>query len=374
MYYCPNCKKKFRQYRRRCPICGGTCKQSENRAILLIAAVGVMFLLIVGLILFLSNSNQTPEETGGSSLPSSGISTQTSTTPTGTTAPSTAPTDAATNPTETTTPPTQPSTAPTTPPTTGSSDIPGSIGLYTRAELEALDNTPSGYGPGPNREHLNNRPEYAVGEQKRYEKYGANFIAPDNNNIYLTFDCGYEYYTTDKDGKKVAVTTMILDTLKEKDVKGVFFVTMAYVKAEPETVQRMIDEGHVVGNHTNNHPVMPTLSIDKMVDEVMSLHNYVLEHFGYKMTLFRPPTGEFSIRSLAVVQNLGYKNVHWSFAYGDYTPSNQPDVQESLNNVLKKAHSGAIYLLHAVSTTNAALLGDAIDGFRNAGYNIALFQ
>ena len=366
MYYCPNCKKKFRQYRRYCPVCGERCKQRDNRAIFLIVAVGVMFLFLIWMIFFLSKGGDAPGQTEGSSVPSSGVSTQTSTSPTETTVPSTAPTEVTTAPTEAT-------TVPTTPPSTGSSSITG-IGMYTRAELEALDNTPSGYGPGPNREYLNNRPEYAVGEQKRYEKYGANFIAPDNGNIYLTFDCGYEYYTTGKDGKKVAVTTMILDTLKEKNVKGVFFITMAYAKAEPETVQRMIDEGHVVGNHSNNHPVMPTLSIDKMEYEVMSLHDYVLEHFGYKMTLFRPPTGEFSIRSLAVVQNLGYKNVHWSFAYGDYNTDNQPDVQKSLDNVLKKAHSGAIYLLHAVSTTNAALLGDAIDGFRQAGYTLALFQ
>ena len=166
----------------------------------------------------------------------------------------------------------------------------------------------------------------------------------------------------------------MLDTLKEKNVKGVFFVTMHYVTSEPEMVKRMINEGHAVGNHTNNHPVMPTLSIDKMVDEVMSLHNYVKDTFGYEMHLFRPPTGEFSIRSLAVVQSLGYKNVHWSFAYNDWDPEKQPEVQSALDNVLKKAHSGAIYLLHAVSETNATLLGDAIDGFLAKGFKIELFN
>ncbi|MBE6917000.1 MAG: polysaccharide deacetylase [Ruminococcaceae bacterium] len=213
-----------------------------------------------------------------------------------------------------------------------------------------------------------------MGEQKRYGKYGANFIAPDNNCVYLTFDCGYEYRITDENGNKVPITSMILDTLKEKNAKGVFFITMDYAKKEPELVQRMINEGHAVGNHTTTHPSMPTLSIDKMVEEVMTLHNYVQERYGYTMTLFRPPEGAFSVQSLAVVHSLGYKTVHWSFAHADWDPNNQPDVAATLQNILKKSHSGAIYLLHAMSLSNATVLGDAIDGFRDKGFSVELFQ
>lgn len=245
-------------------------------------------------------------------------------------------------------------------------------GLYTRQELESLSTESYGYGPG--RTSGGKRAPYAESDQLKYGQYGANFIAPDNGNIYLTFDCGYEYTATDENGSKYRVTEKILNVLKEKNVKAVFFVTMDYVTSEPDLVQRMIDEGHAVGNHSNNHPVMPDCTIDKMIYEVTSLHEYVLEHFGYEMHLFRPPTGQFSIQSLAVVQNLGYKNVHWSFAYADYYTDNQMDVSEALALVTNSHHSGAIYLLHAVSTTNAALLGDAIDFFIAEGYNIALFD
>ena len=193
----------------------------------------------------------------------------------------------------------------------GTSEMIGT--LYTRAELYAMSGTKYGYGPGPSKN--GKRPEYALGDQKRNEKYGANFIAPDNGKIYLTFDCGYEYNN---------ITADILDTLKEKDVKAVFFVTMHYVKSNPELVQRMIDEGHAVGNHSNHHYCIPDLSVYEMAYEIMSLHEYVLEHFGYEMTLFRPPEGAYSTRSLAVTQSLGYKTVHWSFAYIDWDTSNQP--------------------------------------------------
>lgn len=367
MYYCPDCKKKFRQYRRYCPICGGRCYRGDNRAILLIVGVGVLFLLLVGLIILLCTAGG--EETGN--VPETTLSSSLTSQPASSSVPSTS-TPITSIPPETTVPPV--TTVPhvtTVPPVTSGNSYSG-IGMYTRAELEALDTTSHGYGPG--RTSGGKRAPYAESDQKKYGKYGGNFIAPDDGNIYLTFDCGYEYIATDANGNKYRVTEKILDTLKEKDVKAVFFITMPYAKGQADLVQRMIDEGHVVGNHSNNHPVMPEQTIDKMEYEVMSLHDYVLEHFGYKMTLFRPPTGAFSIQSLAVVQNLGYKNVHWSFAYGDYTTDAQPDVAESLELVTSSAHSGAIYLLHAISTTNATLLGDAIDSFRAQNYNIALFQ
>ena len=62
-------------------------------------------------------------------------------------------------------------------------------------------------------------------------------------NIYLTFDCGYEAGYTEK----------ILDVLKENDVKATFFITSHYLNTAYEIVERMINEGHIVGNHTPNY-------------------------------------------------------------------------------------------------------------------------
>lgn len=273
-------------------------------------------------------------------------------------------------------PPTTAPPEPTVPPTTVPAETAPAaeyIGsLYTRQQLEAMENETKGYGPGY--ASGGNRAPYADGYQEQYGQYGANFIAPDSGCIYLTFDCGYEYFIRDENGNEVALTGLILDTLKEKNVKAVFFVTMSYCRNNPELVQRMIDEGHTVGNHSNSHPSMPSLSIDGMVQEIMSLHEYVQEHFGYTMTLFRPPMGEFSTRSLAVAQSLGYKTVHWSFAYADWDTANQPDRAEALDKIVSCHHSGAIFLLHAVSETNTFVLGDVIDAFAEKGYKLESFQ
>ncbi len=225
-----------------------------------------------------------------------------------------------------------------------------------------LDNTRRGYGQG-NAKDSANRPTGAVAAQERYEKYRAVFIAPPSNNVYLTFDLGYENGYTSK----------ILDTLAEKNAKGIFFVTMGYCKpkAAQQIVERIIKEGHILGNHSVSHKSFPTLSVAEMKKEIQGLHDYIKTEYGYEMFLFRPPMGEYSIRSLAVAQSLGYKTMNWSFAYKDWDTGNQPDETWAKQKMLNDVHGGAVYLIHAVSKTNAAILGDVIDGIRAKGFEIA---
>ncbi len=235
--------------------------------------------------------------------------------------------------------------------------------LYTRNELHAMNKTKGGYGQGTRVDEYN-RPYGATNAQSAYSDYNVAFIGPMSNNIYLTFDLGYEN----------GYTGQILDILKEKGAKAVFFATMPYCKSNPHIVQRIINEGHVLGNHSVSHLSMPTLSLDKMVSEIMDFHNYIKNTYSYTMTLFRPPMGEFSNQSLALTHSLGYKTVHWSFAYYDYDTANQPEYNYALQRVTDAAHGGAIYLLHAVSSTNTAILPAVIDSLREQGYNITLFN
>ena len=182
----------------------------------------------------------------------------------------------------------------------GQSAAGGNAAVQTIA-LDGLDTTVQSWGLGSHTD-ADNRPNDAVSAQQKYGDYHALFIGENTKTLYLTFDEGYEY----------GYTESILDTLKEKGVHAVFFVTEPYAKAEPALVQRMIDEGHVVGNHSVTHPSagIPSLTVD-----------------------------------------------------------NQPDQVESLQKMKNKMHPGAIYLLHAESATNAAVLGDLIDAAQTQGYS-----
>lgn len=238
------------------------------------------------------------------------------------------------------------------------------IGSYSRQELEALDRTNNGYGPGPSTDELG-RPHGAMQLNDRYtEKYDAWFIGPEDGNIYLTFDLGWE---------NEGLTHEFLDILKEKNVKAVFFVLKEYCDANPDVIRRIIDEGHILGSHAYRHKTLANLSLDEIADQIWKLHLFIREEYGYEMTLFRPPSGEFSEQVLAVAHALGYRTVNWSYAYVDWLADDQPEVGSSLNKLMNNAHSGCIYLLHTVSTTNAAILDDLIDGLRGQGYEFALF-
>lgn len=230
------------------------------------------------------------------------------------------------------------------------------------SEIENIDNTSVKWGPGSHFDDIN-RPTACVSLQEKYGKYSTYFLAPNSNKIYLTFDEGYEN----------GYTAQILDTLKEKNVKAVFFVTMPYVKSQPELIRRMIDEGHIVGNHSNKHPNMTEISFEQLQSEYTVLHEYIKENFNYEMFLFRTPQGVFSERVLAVGQKLGYTNVFWSFAYNDWNPDANPDPAKVLENITKKLHNGEIMLLHAVSKTNADILGKVIDNALEKNFEFGTF-
>ena len=191
-----------------------------------------------------------------------------------------------------------------------------------------------------------------------YGQFRADFISDrTDKTIYLTMDEG----TVNEE------TADILDILKEKNVKATFFCTSEFVEECPDLIERMISEGHRIGSHSITHQRMPRLSLETQEEEIMDVVNKMKETYNYDVRLFRFPTGEFCEQSLALVENLGLKSVFWSFAYDDYSEE-QPDVQESLENALDCLHPGAIYLLHAASSTNQAMLSDFIDGVREAGY------
>ena len=189
--------------------------------------------------------------------------------------------------------------------------------------------------------------------------------SPKNKSLYLTFDEGYENGYTDE----------ILDVLKEKNVKAIFFVTSHYIVYSPDTVKRMVDEGHVVANHTKHHYSMPSVTYSNEVfsKELTDVEDRFKELTGKDMPkFFRPPMGKYSQKSLAMTKDLGYQTVFWSFAYGDYEPNNKPSTYYAKKHILGHLHDGSILLLHAISQTNAQVLGEVIDEARSNGYEFYL--
>lgn len=252
-------------------------------------------------------------------------------------------------------------TAESTTATTSQSET--STTSVAETKLEADNMGVDGYSTdkvvwGPGRAENHAQPTDPVMLDSQYKNLDGHFILDDKKSICLTFDEGYEN----------GFTPAILDTLKEKNVKAIFFVTYDFAKDNPKLIKRMIDEGHIVGNHTYRHYTMDEVDEQTATQEIMFLHKYIKKNFNYDMTLFRFPKGEFSQSTLALAKNLGYKSVFWSFAYADWDTQNQTDEKTAYNEITKYLHPGEIMLLHAVSSTNAAILGDVIDEAKKQGY------
>ncbi len=203
------------------------------------------------------------------------------------------------------------------------------------------------------------RPEFTAAQMRDMETYGCMYMGKEDEGIYLTFDEGYEN----------GYTASILDTLREKNVKAAFFITGPYLEAHEDLVRRMVEEGHIVGNHTVNHPSLPTVTDDeKLKAELSGLSAAFFEKFGQEMRYVRPPKGEYNARTLKLTQEMGYTNVFWSFAYQDWEQNQSRGKAYAYDKVMEGVHGGIVILLHAVSKDNAEALGDIIDGAREKGY------
>ena len=194
------------------------------------------------------------------------------------------------------------------------------------------------------------------------KQYDTVFLGNTEDKVlYLTFDAGYENGHTEA----------ILDTLKKHDVKAAFFLVGNYVNRNKDLVRRMVEEGHIVGNHTMSHPDMSAISdMDAFQKELTGLEDLFRETTGKELPkYYRPPRGVYSESNLRMAKELGYKTVFWSLAYADWDNNNQPAEDVSIERLLSRTHNGAVILLHSTSATNAAILDRLLTKWEEMGYH-----
>ncbi|MEE1031085.1 MAG: polysaccharide deacetylase family protein [Ruminococcus sp.] len=162
-------------------------------------------------------------------------------------------------------------------------------------------------------------------------------------------------------------TQEILDILKKQDVKATFFMTGGWVESYPDDVKRILEDGHDLGNHSENHKQMSTLSESECREEIMKVHEKVKELTGYEMQLFRPPYGDYNNQVINVTYACGYYPIQWnvdSLDWKDY------GVQEIINTVCnhKSLGNGTIILCHNGAKYTAQALDTMITQLKEKGY------
>ena len=178
--------------------------------------------------------------------------------------------------------------------------------------------------------------------------------------VYLTFDAGYENGFTPK----------ILDILKKTEVPAAFFLIGAYIQKNPDIVERMVEEGHIVANHTMNHPEKYVLEDKGELRKQLELTEAeYLKATGFKMPkYYRPPCGKHNKNSLRAAKELGYKTIFWSLAYNDYDEYNRPSNWAAMKKLTSCIHPGAVVMLHSTCRTNVDILEELINQYKGMGY------
>ena len=202
---------------------------------------------------------------------------------------------------------------------------------------------------------------------KQLQQYDAAYLGnTDEKIIYLTFDAGYENGSTAK----------ILDVLKKHNAPAAFFLVGNYIERNGDLVRRMVNEGHIVGNHTMHHFDMSKLS-DKeaFTKELQDLETLFQETTGKELPkYYRPPQGIYSQENLQMAKDLGYKTVFWSLAYVDWRNDAQPTKEEAFAKLLPRIHNGAVVLLHSTSATNAEILDELLTKWKAEGYSFGTIR
>ncbi len=198
-------------------------------------------------------------------------------------------------------------------------------------------------------------------------QYDAAYLGDTREKVlYLTFDAGYENGCTEQ----------VLDTLKKHQVSAAFFLVGNYIERNADLVRRMVEEGHIVGNHTMHHYDMSRLSgKETFSKELTDLEDLFRQTTGKELPKFyRPPQGVYSQDNLKMAKELGYKTVFWSLAYVDWLNDKQPTREEAFRKLLPRTHNGAVVLLHSTSKTNAEILDDLLTQWENLGYRFGTLE
>lgn len=180
-----------------------------------------------------------------------------------------------------------------------------------------------------------------------------------SDRVLLTFD----------DGPNDQTTPSILDALKEQNVAAVFFVIGNNVAKHPEILQRIIDEGHVIGNHTFSHPpLFAMLSTTKVSEDIKRCSGVLAERTGIKTTLFRPPIGYTNPNIARAVKELNLRPIGWSLRSFDTVLKGAVALRKRL---LKSIRPGMIVLLHDSLPQTAEMLPELLTSLKEKGITFA---
>ena len=196
-------------------------------------------------------------------------------------------------------------------------------------------------------------PEAASGAPKPATWFSVNVDGP---YIAMTFD----------DGPSPATTPRLLDILKQRNIKVTFFMIGQNAQANPTIVQRILAEGHEIGNHTWTHPQLSKLSDDLVTEELNKTQNAIKSACGYTPVLMRPPYGAITARQKDWIEKLfGLSVIIWSVDPFDWKRPGESVIEQ---RILAGARPGAIILSHDIHKQTVDAMPATLDALAAKGF------
>jgi peptidoglycan/xylan/chitin deacetylase (PgdA/CDA1 family) len=171
----------------------------------------------------------------------------------------------------------------------------------------------------------------------------------------------------------------ILDILDRYQAKATFFLTGRWASQNPQLVQKMVERGHLIGNHEYSHPHPDQLSIVKNKEEIIKTEKVIEKITGQKTTFYAPPYGERGKNGLLAADQLGYKTVLWTLDTIDWRSDSTPQVITSriMNPKPQNGNlpdkKGAIILMHPKKNTVTAL-PEILSGLQAQGFRMVTLE
>ena len=189
-------------------------------------------------------------------------------------------------------------------------------------------------------------------------------IPTSGKDIYLTFD----------DGPSPEITDWTLDTLHRYNAKATFFCIGNNVEKHPDIFQRIISEGHAIGNHTHNHiKGWKTKTKDYLenIEEAQHIINAQIQNSEFRIQkFFRPPYGQIKPKQGKQLIKLGYKIIMWNVLSFDWDKA--VSKEKCLDNVISNATNGSIIVFHdsvKASKNMQYALPKVLEHFKSKGFN-----
>ena len=182
-------------------------------------------------------------------------------------------------------------------------------------------------------------------------------VQTEKKEIALTINCAWNDSDIDK----------IIEVLKSNNVKATFFMVGDWVEKYPEAVKKINQEGHEIGSHSDTHPHVNQLSSEENLEEIKTSSQKIEQITNKKVTLYRPPYGEYNNTVIKVANENSYIPIQWSLDTLDYTGITG---NEMWNKIKDKISNGDIILMHNGTEHTADSLDMIIKNIKEKGFNL----